>query len=162
MERTITKKQLQAIAKVCSKDTTRPAIMRMAVQDGKLWATDGYIAVAYNLNATTSDFTIDPDKLKWKLVIMKPRDTLTVTDLEELKDENDYRYPNMDMVCKVDEEKPSNNVAVDPALLARASVALVDPNEYNNFYTLATYENSHRIMLTNKYGDKAVIMGGGK
>lgn len=162
MERTITKKQLQALIKVCSKDTTRPAIMRMAIQDGKLWATDGYIAVAYNLHATTTDFTIDPNKLKMKLSIMKPMNTLTTTDLEELKDTEDYNYPNMDMVCKVDEEKPSNNVAVDPALLARASVALVDPNEYNNFYTLATYEKSRRIMLTNKHGDKAIIMGGGK
>jgi hypothetical protein len=162
MERTITKKQLQAIAKVCSKDTTRPALTRLAVQDGKLWATDGYIAVAYNLNATTSDFTIDPNKLKMKLSIMKPMSTLTPTDLEKLKDTEEYNYPNMDMVCKVDEEKPSNNVAIDPALLARASVALVDPNEYNNFYTLATYEKSHRVILTNKHDDMAVIMGGGK
>lgn len=162
MERTITKKQLQAIAKVCSKDTTRPAIMRMAVQDGKLWATDGYIAVAYNLHATTADFTIDPNKLKMKLSIMKPMSTLTPADLEELKDTEDYNYPNMDMVCKVDEEKPSNNVTIDPQLLARASSALIDPTEAPNLYTLATYEKSHRIMLTNKHGDMAIIMGGGK
>ena len=161
MERTITKKQLQAMVKVCSKDTTRPALMRLAVQNGKLWATDGYIAVMYNLNATTADFTIDPDKLKMKLAIMKPVGTITASGLEELKDTEDYRYPNMDVVVKVDNEEPSNNVSVDPALLARASNALIDPNE-DNWYKLATYDKSCRIMLTNKNGDMAVIMGGKK
>lgn len=163
MERTITKKQLQAITKVCSKDTTRPALMRLAIQNGKLWATDGYIAVAYNLNATTTaDFTIDPDKLKMKLAVMKPMNTMTAEELEELKDEDDYQYPNMEWVCKVDEEKPSNNVSVDPALLARASTAIVDPTEGQNWFKVATYDKSHRIILTNKNGDMAIIMGSNK
>lgn len=161
MERTITKKQLQAIVKVCSKDYIRPALTRLAVQNGKLWATDGYVAMMYDLHATVADFTIDPDKLKMKLAIMKPMNTMTAKDLEELKDTEDYRYPNMEYVVKVDNEEPSNNVAVDPALLARASNALIDPNE-DNWYTLATYDKSHRITLTNKHGDMAVIMGGEK
>lgn len=162
MERTITKKQLQAIAKVCSKDTTRPALMRLAIQNGKLWATDGYIAVAYNLNATTADFTIDPDKLKMKLAVMKPMHAMTVEELEVLKDEDDYQYPNMDIVVKVDEEKPSNNIFVNPALLARASTAIVNPTEGENWFKVATYDKSHRIILTNKNGDMAIIMGGNK
>lgn len=162
MERTITKKQLQALMKVCSKDTTRPVLMRLAVQNGKLWATDGYVAVMYNLHATTTDFTINPDKLKMKLAIMKPMNTMSAKDLEELKDTEDYLYPNMEYVVKVDDEEPSNNVSVDPALLARASNALIDPTEVNNFYTLATYDKSCRITLTNKHGDMAVIMGSKK
>ena len=92
---------------------------------------------------------------------MKPVGTITASGLVELKDTEDYRYPNMDVVVKVDNEEPSNNVSVDPALLARASNALIDPNE-DNWYKLATYDKSCRIMLTNKNGDMAVIMGGKK
>lgn len=161
MERTITKKQLQALTKVCSKDTTRPVLMRLALRHGKLWATDGYVMVMLDLHAydDQSEILIDPDKLKMKLAVMKPKDGLTITDLRELKDENEDRYPDVERLT-TGMKGDGAGVHMNPEQLARACNAIADPNGEAIWNMTTTYNESHLLTMTNELGDMAIVMGG--
>lgn len=165
MERTITKKQLQALTKVCSKDTTRPVLMRLALRHGKLWATDGYVMVMLDLHDhdDQSEILIDPDKLKMKLAVMKPKDTLTLSDLKELEDTDlDSRYPNVESLTTGMQGDGTTGVKINPEQLARACNALADPTGEAIWNTTTTYNTSHLLTMTNQLGDMAIVMGSSK
>lgn len=161
MERTITKKQLQALMKVCSKDTTRPPLMRLALRHGKLWATDGYVMVMLDLHdhEDQSELLIDPDKLKMKLAVMKPKDGLAIADLRELKDENEARYPEVERLT-TGMGGDGSGVKINPEILARACNAIADPTGEAIWNMTTTYNESHLLTMTNELGDMAIVMGG--
>lgn len=165
MERTITKKQLQALLKVCSKDTTRPVLMRLALRHGKLYACDGYVMVMLDLHHPDDPTTtlIDPDKLKMRLAVMNPRDGLTLADFKDLETQADLRYPDIEAVAKRRGEGDGTTGAmIDPEVLARACNAMADPTGEAIWNTTTTYNKSNTLTMTNELGDLAIVMGGSK
>lgn len=161
--RTFTKKQLTNIIKICSKDSTRPVLGHLAIQKNHLVATDGYIAVGFPLSSNSFDnFILDMDKLKQKLVLMKPNDELFEEELIELKDENQMDYP--DILSLVPIGTYSNiQVVVDPLNMSRALTALSDTRESGNCGVDICYKDgtkgSKMMFCQNKFGDFALVMG---
>lgn len=161
--RTFTKKQLTNIIKICSKDSTRPVLGHLAVQKNHLVATDGYVAVAFPLSSNSfDDFILDMDKLKQKLVLMKPNDELTEEEFIGLKDANQMVFP--DIISLVPDGIYSNvQVVVDPLIMAKALTALSDTRESGNCGVDVCYKDGTRgskmMFCQNGHGDFALVMG---
>ena len=110
--KTFTKKQLQALYKVCNPKETRVMLRNLFVADGNLTATDGYVMVAVPID-TDKEGLIDQAFMNQWMFEHSNQATITADELlEHLDEDGVIGIKNM---IKTDE--PSTAEGVDTKLL---------------------------------------------
>ena len=169
--RTLSKKQIQALLKVCSKNKLRPGSTTLAIVNDRIQATDGYAGVLIDMaeseseRATDENIPLDLNKIKQRLAVMSGRDGLSLAELAELSLDDDlYKAPDLMYLTEGvgDKGQTIPFPHFDPSVMARAMDALTamdygDDTNYASFYT--EWSEDLKIVMRNRRGDAAIVMG---
>ena len=107
----LSKKQVGALLKVLSNDTTRAALTELNIKDGYARATNGYILA--KLKTTLPDGAVSREELTKWYKLAGNKDRLTDEILAEMRIEIGWRYPEVDRLITENQTTAIDNIAFD-------------------------------------------------